>query len=200
MTRTDATEATATQATRSSCGTTITARDFSNRTTDPNRDLWTAGAIRHLVAALRGAPVAIVTDKGTGHTVVNVTLVGTGSTRDGGFPGVLVEYTYGENGQTQRTLHPLFNIGMILELDGITGGVGGAKWRALDTYRDERSAAITQAQAAHPELTRGKWDGQPSRRDSEVSVSYTPHQPSYARDAAPADRRHYETVTVTTTH
>ena len=119
---------------------TIRARDFSRQTTDPLREEWTLGKMRHLIAALEGRTVAIVCDRQTGFTVIGrLERCFHGGPARG--PRVLVVTEH------NRTNYYLRNVGdSIVILDDHTG-TKGAKWTALDTYRDEGSAAIAHVRA-----------------------------------------------------
>lgn len=152
----------------SSCA--IRAQDFNRNTADPNRALWFAGVMRHVVAALAGAPVAITVDNQTGHTEIGVTLVRVSSTLAGS-QAVVIRRPSGD-----ETAFPLFGIGdtIIPLVDPITAG-GGAKWRALDSHRNETSDAIRLAQESYgPSAGRayGRWTATCERQG--VSVRYEP--------------------------
>lgn len=115
--------------------TVITATDFSNNVTEPRRDEWTPGKMRHAVAALAGAPVAITTDKLTGHTIVGATLGDIRKTPYGGTFDVLVISEH------NRTYYPIDKIGAaIIPLD--EGFNTGAKYTAKESWRRECSAAV----------------------------------------------------------
>ena len=160
------------KATATTSGTTcvVRAQDFSDSVKDATRHEWTAGKLRHVIAALEGTPVIITTDRQTGHTLVNVTLVG-------------IRESF--SGQTQLGIHSEFSDGTsstIWHLAFMLGDTivpltnGNAKWAAKDTFRDERSFAVELAQAEHGEIEGrawGKWSACPGRYG--VSVRYEPH-------------------------
>jgi hypothetical protein len=144
--------------------TAIRARDFSNSTTDVLRDRWTEGKLRHVIAALNGAPVVVTLDRQTGHTVVGATLVRTGSTYS--YDSALIVGTeYGTCGyflpSVGDTIVPL--------LEPVV--TKGAKWVALDSWRLEQGAAIALAREARPDLDYGKWEATPCKNS--VVVRYT---------------------------
>lgn len=158
----------------SAYSTAILASDFSESTTDTLRQRWTTGKMRHVVAALDGALVAITTDRQTGHTEVGVRLTrvtSSGQVHSG--PRVEVERTL-PNGSTQRTLFRLDEVGeAIIPLD--EGFSTGVKWVAIKAYRDEGSAAIRIAREEHGEAEGrawGKWSASPNLES--VSVRYEP--------------------------
>lgn len=145
----------------SSTGSAISARDFSDKVADPNRDEWNSGAMHHLVKALNGSPVAIVLDKGTGFTEVNVTLGGVRQTPGYGTFQVLVQRAHSE-GTNSDCWYPLFKVGTVIEL-----GDSHARWTALESYRVEKSAAIRRlrnemvdelATEHLVELPKGTWE------------------------------------------
>jgi hypothetical protein len=153
----------------------IAARDFNSNTNDPNRDEWTPGQIRHLIAALNGAPVAITIDKATGHTAIGVRLVEvTGCTINSDYPHVLVEYNE-VNGPTSRVYHRLSNVGPFII--PLTDAGSRAKWQALDTWRAETAAAGRIARRFHADDTGdqdvpGTWTVEPGAWY--VTVSFRP--------------------------
>lgn len=147
--------------------TVIRARDFSDSTTDADRDTWTLGKLRHVIAALDGAPVAITVDRLTGHTEVGVRLVGIACGRFVDH-GPVVERTLSD-GTTQRTIFSRHSIGdTITPLDR-----SSAKWTATDSVRNEASAAIRLARAEHEAAhAYGRWTATPGL--DYVDVTYTP--------------------------
>lgn len=160
----------------------IRARDFSHDTTDPNRDLWSAGTLRHVIAALAGTPVAVTTDNQTGHTVCGARLVGLTCSGD----RVIVEHRYGPGPtDVQRTNYLLFALGDTIV--PLASGAGTpAKFAATGSHRDEVSAAIRAAQAAHGDVegrSWGRWTGRCEREG--VYVRYTPStgNPAFAGQA-----------------
>lgn len=166
----------ATTATTSSCA--VLASDFSDRTTDVLRHRWTPGKMRHLVAALDGAPVAVTVDRMSGAAMVGVKLIGLQAIRMSTRFGVVIESTYeDENGELkqQRTNYPLDQLGeAIIPLD--ERGQRGAKWEALDRQRKEHRLAISRAQHEHGEVEGrawGRWRAESMLHD--VYVTYEPH-------------------------
>lgn len=153
--------------------TAIRARDFSRDSKDPSHNRWTVGKMRHLVDALAGSPVAIITDNQTGHAMIGVTLE---STYHNGHEGiVLVRATTDDESWT--TAYTLTQLGeTIIPLRETSKAPNGsAKWRALRTYSDEAAAAIRIAKS-HPDNARnqwGAWRGEPAAEG--VIVRYTPH-------------------------
>jgi hypothetical protein len=151
----------------------INAKDFSESTTDVLRERWTLGKMQAVIQALEGRHVLIVVDKQTGHALVNVRL--TRAFHGGPSRGdrVTVESTY-EDGSGRPTNYRLDDIGVIVELE--RGRTIGAKWDALEIYRNQRMAAIMKAQAEHgdPEgRSWGRWKGTPYG-DGLVGVEYEP--------------------------
>jgi len=148
--------------------TAILASDFSASTLDTNRHEWNLGTMRHVIAALNGQPVAIICDKRTGFAEVGVRLT---SCFDGGpsrGPRVTIERD-DEDGVTRSTTYWLPSIGeAIIPVTHDT--LRGAKWDALDSYRDESSAAIALVRDRHPEWSYGKWEARPF--DADVQVTY----------------------------
>ncbi len=147
----------------------IRAQDFSDKTTDPNRSTWTPGKLRHVIAALDGQPVIITTDAQTGHTLVNVTLVGIRE----GFShqwelGIRSVYSDG----TESTLyHLMFKLGDTI----IPLGQTNAKWAAVRSYSDEKSFAVELAQHEHGDAEGRAWGGWESTTGANsVHVRYIP--------------------------
>lgn len=139
----------------STTGSVINARDFDSNVTNPNRDLWNGGAMRHLIAALDGGPVAIVTDKLTGFTEVNVILGGVRQSSE-----VRIDYRWDTGvGEVNRIWHHLTKIGTVV----ILGHNNNARWTAFDTYRTERMNATLRArdelaaELGTEEIPVGKW-------------------------------------------
>jgi hypothetical protein len=153
----------------------ITPEDFSNSTTDPLRSQWTVGKMRHVVAALGGAEVIVVTDRGTGHAVQGrlVAAFEGGPSRGA---RLTVETDLPE-GKTTRTHYFMANVSTVIQLTLSPADIAmaGAKWRALESYRKESMAAIEVARARHPEWDYGAWKGTPC--DGLVSVTYTSQKP-----------------------
>lgn len=148
--------------------TAIRAQDFSPSTADTLRGKWTAGKLRHLIAALDGAPVAITIDSATGFALVGAKLVGLGHLYGHGWPTLTVEH----NGQ--RTAYGTCELGdTIIPLED-TGR--GAKWDALGSYRQERMAAIASVRAEHEAQGRtyGRWNAEPC--GTSTLVTYEPQR------------------------
>lgn len=150
--------------------------DFNRNTADPNRRRWTAGQLRHVVAALAGTPVAIVADGQTGFTLVGVTLLAVTYNSPG--HDLLTESTYVAEGgavTTQRTRHRIFQLGeTILPL---SRGIDSIKSQAIRLAADEGSAAIKVVrESKHGEAAGrqwGSWKAEPTIDGS--IVKYTPH-------------------------
>lgn len=145
----------------SGTGSAINARDFNSNTKDPHRDEWSSGAMHHLVKALDGAPVAIVLDKYTGFSEVNVTLGGVRQTPGYGTFQVLVQRVYSD-GKPGGCWFPLAEVGTVITL-----GDSNARWTAKDTYREEQTLAVRKLQDQmmadlgiddRYQLPRGKWE------------------------------------------
>lgn len=162
-----------TTATASTTSTAIRAQDFSSSTRDALRDRWTGGKLRHLVAALDGAPVAIIVDKATGFALVGARLVGV---RSGSLyvdeAQVIVETTHAD-GTTTRTAYRASAIGdTVIPLGERVGR--GAKWDLTDAVRREARAAIDRAMTDHgTDRAWGAWTSRPLIDG--VLVTYEPH-------------------------
>lgn len=156
----------------------VKASDFSHRTTELQRNEWTAGKLRHLIAALDGAPVIVIAEGRTGHTLVGVELVGLRASFASSNVEVGIRSQYADN-SGGVVWHLAFSLG-----DTIIPLVDNqAKWNALRTYGDEQSAAIQRAQAEHGECEGrawGEWDATLGHRH--IGVTYTPHttNPAFA--------------------
>lgn len=169
----------------------IRAQDFSQLTTDDDRNRWTGGKMRHVLAAIGDAPVIITTDNQTGHTMINVRLAGlrTGWAGCGYEVGIIDTYEDGPEGG--RTVwHRLDSIGdTIVPL----AGADNAKWTAVRSYRDEASYAVELAQLQHGKPAGREWGNWSSHVGaSEVSVTYTPYPSTYA-DMGPRGARGFWT-------
>lgn len=179
-------------ATTTTSGTTciIRAQDFSQLTTDDDRNRWTGGKIRHVLAALGDAPVVITTDNQTGHTLINVRLVGlrTGWAGCGYEVGIKSVF---EDGSGSTVWHRLDSIGdTIIPL---TDAGEGAKWKATRSFNDESSFAVELAQAQHGKREGREWGNWRTHTGySGVSVTYTPYPDSHA-DVAPRGERGFWT-------
>lgn len=132
----------------------VLASDFSNRTTDVLRNRWTPAKMRHLVTALQGAPVTIVLDAQTGFAMTDVTL---GLPRPGMSHSWKVPVTSRfADGTTQTVGYDLASVGPCIVTKS-----SRAKRDALDTWREEGSAAIRVARRALPGDLYGKWTAEP---------------------------------------
>lgn len=153
----------------------IRPQDFSQIVTDSNYRTWTVGPMRHVIAALDGQPVAITIDKMTGSTRIGVKLVRIQGSRGGGGYDVILEDKFGNHAFS------LFSLGeAILPLVEETVASKDAKWVALDSFREEKSAATRRAQEEHGDGRYGKWSAAPGYAD--VTVSFEPQT-----GGAPAD-------------
>ncbi len=131
--------------------TVILPTDFNTNTADKDRHQWTAGQLRHVVAALSGARVAITIDKQTGHTLVGVKLVEVVS--DAPHHGLVIEHPDGS-----KTRYWIPAIGSaIIPLEDPIGNGGGAKWRALGMERQEAGAALDLVRAKYGESAGREW-------------------------------------------
>lgn len=184
--------------------TAIQARDFSDRVTDQLRDQWTAGKLRHLIAALNGRPVTLVTDNQTGHALFNVRL---DSVIDGGggwSDRVRITSTF-SNGETQTLAHRTPSLGpVIYVIPDADGTLDRVKWDAKDTWREECSAAYSVATAKRnnriPDAgSFGRWSARPTA--DAVEVSWNPDADQCRRNGVSqyGDDRHgfwYTTVSL----
>lgn len=116
----------------------ITAADFSTSTTDRDRNVWTAGKMRHLINALKGQRVSIILEKATGHGVSDVELVGTSVSPHSSMRTVGVK-SFHADGSGGVIWHLLEGIGTVILTDS------AARWAALDSYRKDETAAIVIA-------------------------------------------------------
>lgn len=152
----------------------ILASDFSDSTTDVLRNRWTVAKMEHLIAALKGATVAITTDRQSGHTLIGVQLVDAfhGGAGRGTRVAVKMELS---DGTEQTTNYYLPSVGEAII--PLTDEGANAKWTALETYRAQVSQAIKTAMSEHGETEGrawGAWKGTPLSL-TEVDVTYTPH-------------------------
>lgn len=146
----------------------ISARDFGSK--KEHRVSWTAGALRHVIAALNGAPVAVTTDGQTGSTEVGAVLVGIRPGGSGNSDRILISY------QGQITAYLIFTLGEVIIPLADEMGRTGAKWVALESYRKEARAASFKAQREHGEGRQegGRWET--SLGADYVVVSYRPDE------------------------
>jgi hypothetical protein len=157
----------------------ITARDFIDNRVNGKAE-WTAGMLRHVIAALAGSPVVITTDAQTGHSLVNAKLVGIRSGWD--YPVLTIEVPMSD-GEIYTTTPLIFKLGeTITPLDPPASAGLGAKWAALNTYRNEKSAALEYVKTLRPEAAEwwGSWKMKPGLYN--VAVTYTPSKgnPAFA--------------------
>lgn len=147
----------------------ISARDFTPAQ-DIRRVQWNSGAMRHVIAALAGAPVMIITDSQTGAAQLGAILRGVRYGRYGNSDELLVEY------RGRVTAFKLFTIGetivpLVDEMDRKS-----AKWVALDSYHKERSAAVTKAVAEHGASEGREWGEWSAKLLIDTAqVTYKPH-------------------------
>jgi len=160
------------KATETTSGTTciLRAQDLSERITDDDRYRWTGGKMRHALAALGETPVIICTDRQTGHTMVNVILVGlrTGWGGCGYEVGIRSAFS---DGSGSTIWHRLDNIGDTI----VPLAAHDAKWAMTRSYADEASYAVELAQAQHGKAEGHDWGVWTTDVGySEVAVTYTP--------------------------
>jgi hypothetical protein len=149
-------------------GSTITPRDFSHRTTDKDRDEWTAGKMRHVIAALEGRRCVVTVEARTGFTLIGARLKGIRRTPGYGTYQVLVFWEYAP-GEFNRTWYPLNGFGA-----AITAMDAPLHFTAVELARVESSAAIKAAREALPECTYGSWETTPGA--DYVIVRFTPQK------------------------
>jgi hypothetical protein len=168
----------------------IRAQDFSDSLKDDDRNRWTGGKMRHVLAALGDTPVVITTDNQTGHTQVNVKLAGlrTGWAGCGYELGIVDTYEgCPEGGRT--VWYRLDSIGDTIVPLPVEGARGDAKWTATRSFNDERSYAVELAQLQHGKTAGREWGNWAAHVGySEVAVTYTPYPATYA-DVAPRGER-----------
>jgi hypothetical protein len=155
--------------------TAISARDFTPAR-DERRVEWNTGALRHVVAALAGAPVMIITDAQTGTAMLGAKLISVQHSVRSNYDELVVEYL------GQRTAFKVFNIGeVIVPLVDEPGR--GVKWEALASYRIERSKAIAKACTEHGVVEGrewGKWDAKLFTSTAQVTYTPSKENPHYA--------------------
>lgn len=155
-----------------SAGTAINPTDFNKDTKDPNRNTWTPGQMRHLVKALGDTPVAIVLEKATGFSLVNAQLRNVRKTPGYGTFAVLVAVPLSD-GTIHHCWYSLNHVGTVIVL-----GESNARWTALDTFRNEESAAkrrvypLWEKKYEGRQQPKGKWTVRSSAYD--VTVSFNP--------------------------
>lgn len=156
--------------------------DFNRNTTDPNRNRWTPGQLRHVIAAVNaaGATTMIETVEGLLQEYQVVDVV----------PGwnigydLIVRHFFTENGVEthQDTRISTFNLGAIIVIES---GFADTRHVAIRTYNDEASALVRTAQAAHGKTEGrawGSWKATPGLRTGSGYATYTPHtgNPAFA--------------------
>lgn len=154
---------------------TILARDFSTSTADVNRDRWTPGKLRHVIAALAGVPVVVTVDRQTGHTLVGAQLVRAFNGGPGRGERVAIKIRFADGTENVTNYYLPSVGGAITPLARPEGCKSDPKWVATDSYRREVSAAIQTAQARHGECEGrcwGAWSGECAEYG--VMVSYRP--------------------------
>lgn len=157
----------------------INARDFTPAK-DYRRVEWNSGALRHVVAALSGKPVMLITDAQTGSVQLGVKLIRVQHSVRSNYDELVVEY------QGHHTAHKIFNIGEVIVPLVDEMGVRGAKWEALATYRIEKANAVAKACTDHGKSEGREWGHWEAKLfTSTVQVTYTPHKdnPHYADKA-----------------
>lgn len=166
--------------------TAITARDFVSPK-DHRRIQWNSGAMRHVIAALAGAPVMIITDSQTGSAMLGAILKGVRYGRYGNSDELLVEY------QGRVTAFKLFTIGDTIVPLVDEMGRKSAKWVALDTYRIEKSKAVAKACTEHGASEGrewGEWSAKLFIDTAQVTYKPSTGNPHYADKAG--DRGFWE--------
>lgn len=158
-------------------GATYHARDFSQNTADPNRDRWTGGKLRCVIASVwPGQVVNINIDAMTGFTLFDVELVGV---RGPGYGQVgdrlLVKGTL-SNGDAQLTAYSALNLGPIMVDDRAQVRTGKSP-KAIWMEEVGRAIAIARpvAEAEHGQ-TYGRWTGEVAVTG--VRLKYEPQCPS----------------------
>lgn len=106
------------------------------------RDGWKSGALRHVVAALAGSPVVLITDKQTGHAVIGAKLIGLSHSVGG---GETLVYEFGDGSRSAALVFTLGSVIVPLESPQ-------AKWDALDRFREEGVLAARIYHENAPEL------------------------------------------------
>lgn len=148
----------------------ISARDFTPAK-DYRRVEWNSGALRHVVAALAGKPVMLITDAQTGSVQLGVKLIRVQHSVRSNYDELVVEY------QGHHTAHKIFNIGEVIVplVDEMSDR--GAKWTALATYRIEKANAVAKACTDHGAPEGREWGHWEAKLfTSIVQVTYTPHK------------------------
>ncbi|MEU7631665.1 hypothetical protein AB0C34_17005 [Nocardia sp. NPDC049220] len=146
----------------------IYAADFSDRGAGNDRHLWTPGNLRHVVAALDGAPVVLTTDKLTGHTRIGVTLKEVVlNSYAAGRNALIYTDKFGDHAVSCTDLGPA-----IVPITEFAAG-HDPKWVALETVRNECSAAIDYIKDRdHDGKLTGRYTAKPGLRW--VDVEFTP--------------------------
>jgi hypothetical protein len=141
----------------------INSSDFTHSRYGTGEREWTVGALRHLITALNGQPVALTTNW-TGHTVFGVVLMAVGLPMYG--TGFALTYS-DEHGNHSVPLSLIGTAIMPLPHD-MSWDVKG---RALDSYRKESAAAIEHVWR---EGHRGTFEATPNLHS--VYVRVTPEE------------------------
>lgn len=155
----------------------IVPSDFSERVTDPNRNLWTVGTMQYAVRAAQGHRVTLVTDTRTGFTVHNVRLVKAYYGGPGSGPRIRVSYEY-ESGKWQETNYYLPGCGIVIVHPNESGDTSGyGKYPALEMHRRDISSATAKARAEVPAGKAGEWGSWKATAidNGTFDVTYEPH-------------------------
>lgn len=159
--------------------TAITARDFTPAQ-DQRHVEWNSGALRHVITALAGKPVMIITDALTGSAMLGAVLVRVQHSVRSQYDDVVIDY------RGNRTLFKIFKLGeTIVPLVDETG-TPSAKWNALATYRVEKAKAIEKACAEHGVSEGrewGKWDAKLFTDTAQVTYKPSTGNPAFADKA-----------------
>lgn len=157
----------------STSGITVLASDFSTKTTDPLRNVWTGGKLRAVAAVLQpGELVGLVVDSQTGHTAFGVELLGAnGGTMHNPSDHARVLYHHSD-GTTHERWHYGRNLGPIF------AERSAVKWNALSWWREQGRLALDVvrpvAEAEHGQ-TYGAWTYALTLHG--VHVKYEPQRP-----------------------
>lgn len=150
--------------------TAIRASDF-DPPTHPNRSQWTVGKLRHVIEALDGVPVTLITEDRSGFCYVGVRLIGTDREDVRGAVDVLVFELTGPDGDITEKRTAVSSLGTTI-VPLVDTASPGAKWRAVKAYQAEVAAAVQQARVGRDDDGRGTWTA--SCAATGVDVEYTP--------------------------
>jgi hypothetical protein len=172
---------------------TIRPEDFNRNTADPNRWMWSAAMIRHVMAAIANSDqeikVMVETDaRSTGH-IDFYTIVGVTSGFCGGYD-VVLRHEYAP-GKTQDTRYMIQKIGVIVIIGDFCGQV---RFGARRSYAEEESALIRTAQTLHGAAegrNYGNWSVNLSHGKGTGWVKYEPLA-NHPKDVDPGTRFHGE--------